>query len=96
MVRVFHIFHNPTVKKQVSKYYDQEVIHHAFTEKIIDFQNLKDWHLVVIILSMTSFSVLLLIIGSAVPTLRPTAVQAKHDENPSGTNVHDKSTLALV
>lgn len=65
MIRVFHIFNNPTAAKK---------------------EILTDWHLVIAILSMTSFSVLLLIMGSAILQLRPAPSLRRNDEHLTGRN----------
>lgn len=46
---------------------------------------ITDWHMLFIVCTMVGIGVLLLMIGTAVPTLRGTIVKEINDENPQGT-----------
>ena len=50
-------------------------------------QALKDWHLMIAVVLITGTGVLLLMIGTAVPDLRPSPVLDPDEEDLQGTDV---------
>ena len=65
MLRIYYIFSNPTAKKKV-KYYVYKDLGHNIPHKVI-----TDKHLVVFVLIIESITLVLLILGTAIPQTRP-------------------------
>lgn len=59
-------------------------------------QTLKDWHLIIVALSLTFISIIMLVIGDSVPVLRASPKLASDNETPDVNNVSNACFLTSM